>query len=167
MRFGRIFYVIVLLICVFEIWRLWNIAPSQMAAHFDIQGNPDRFVPKAQFFWFQIQTVGIIILVSFLPQVLFLAVPVRFINMPNREYWLSPERSDETLDRLSSFGAILFGIILIVIQVGFELAVYANLQMPIVFNAHVMIPVMIASFTLIGLILIRLLASFRIPSSNQ
>jgi hypothetical protein len=51
--------------------------------------------------------------------------------MPNREYWLAPEQRYATVDRLSSFAAMLFGITLIVIQAGFELAVYANLQKPI------------------------------------
>lgn len=47
MRFGRAFYIIVLLICAIKIVRLLNIAPAQMAAHFDVLGNPDRFIPKA------------------------------------------------------------------------------------------------------------------------
>ena len=53
MRFGRIFFIIVLLFCIFETVRLWNITPAQMASHFDIQGEPDRFSTKAQFFSFE------------------------------------------------------------------------------------------------------------------
>lgn len=166
MRFGRIFFVLVLAICIFEVARLWTITPAQMAAHFNIEGYPDRFVSKIEFFWDQIQTVGITLLVSLLPQVSFLIIPAGLINMPNREYWLASERLDETRDRLSSFGAIIFGIILLVIQVAFELSAYANLQTPIFFNARLMIPVMVASLIVIGLMLLRLILSFRVTSTN-
>ena len=150
MRYGRVFYVIVLLICLFEIARLWNITPAQMAAHFDIQGNPNRFVPKAEFFWYQIQTMLVMVVVSLLPQILFLFLPVNLINMPNREYWLSPARRGETVGRLSSFAAMMFGVILLAIQAGFEISAYANLQTPILFNAQLMLMIMTASFILNG-----------------
>ena len=167
MRFGKIFFVIVILACIFETWRLWGITPEQMAAHFDIQGSPDRFVPKAEFFWFQIKTLLIVIGVSLPPQVLFLVMPVELINMPNRDYWLAPERRNDTVERLSSFGAMMFAIILLVVQIGFELAVSANLHTPILFNAQLMIPVMLVSFMVIGLMLFWLAISFRRPSPND
>ncbi len=166
MRFGRIFFVVVVVICIIEIARLWGITPERMAAHFDIQGHPDRFVPKKEFFWFQIQTLGVTLLISLLPQALFLFIPLELVNMPNREYWLSPERRDETRDRLSSFGAIVFAVILLVIQFVFELSAYANLQTPIYFDAELMIPVIVASLVLIGIILLWLILSFRIPSAT-
>jgi uncharacterized membrane protein len=167
MRFGKIFYVIVLLVCTFETIRLWNISPAQMAAHFNIQGNPDRFVPKPEFFWFEIQTVLIVIVVSLVPQVLIWVLPTELINMPNREYWLAPERRAETIDRLSSFMAMMFGIILLAIHAAFEISTYANLQTPIVFNAQLMFIIMAISFGAIGLMLVWLIASFRLPSLNN
>ncbi len=167
MRFGRVFYAIVLLICVFELARLWTITPPQMAAHFNIQGNPDRFVSKPEFFWYQIQTVLVVIVVSLLPQILFLVVPVNLVNMPNREYWLAPERRRETVNRLSSFAAMMFGMILLAIQAAFEISVYANLQTPIVFNARWMLISMIVCFAGIGLLLVRLVVSFQWPSSKE
>ena len=167
MRFGRAFYIIVILICAFEIARLWNLAPAQMAAHFNVQGIPDRFVSKADFFWFQIQIMLVVVVVSILPQILFLILPVNLINLPHREYWLASERRTETVNRLSTFAATMFGIILLAIQAGFELSAYANFQTPILFNAQWMLIVMIISIILIGLILFQLRVSFRLPSSND
>ena len=167
MRFGRVFYIIALLICAIEIVRLWNIVPAQMAAHFDILGNPDRFVARAEFFRYQIQTIVVVIGVSILPQILFLVTPVNLINMPNREYWLAPERRADTVDRLSSFGAMMFGIILLAIQVGFELSAYANLATPIHFNLQWLLLTMLASFSVIGLMLFQLVVSFRQPSQTE
>lgn len=166
MRFGRILFVIALLICIFEIARLWDISPEQMAAHFNAQGLPDRFVSKAEFFWFQIQTLFIVVLVSLPLQVLFLVLPLGVINMPNREYWLAPERKAETLARLGDFGSMLFGVILLLVLAAFEISTYANLQDPIVFNAGLMGMVMASGMVFIILMLIRLVLSFRMPAQH-
>jgi uncharacterized membrane protein len=138
-----------------------------MAAHFDIQGNPDRFVQKAEFFWYQIQTMLVVIVVSLLPQILFLVLPANLINMPNREYWFSTARRGETVGRLSSFAAMMFGVILLAIHAGFEISAYANLQMPILFNVQLMLGVMTTSFIIIGVMLVQLMLSFRLPPSND
>ena len=167
MRFGKVFYVIVLLICLFEIARLWNIVPPQMAAHFDIHGNPNHFVSKAEFFWYQIQTVVILMIVSLLPHVLFLVLPVSLINIPNRAYWLAPERRKETVSRLSSFVALTFGVILLAVQAAFEISAYANLQSPISFNAQLLLRIMLAALIIIGVLLFQLLLSFRLPAANN
>ena len=163
MRIGRIIFVAALLLCVVEMFRLWGISPQQMAAHFNAQGDPDRFVTKSEFFWFQIQTLFIVVLVSLPLQVLLLVVPPNLINMPNREYWLAPERKEETLGRLSDFGSLMFGVILLAILAAFEISVYANLQTPVHFNAGLMGAVMFAAMGLIVLMLIRLVLSFRLP----
>ena len=104
MRFGRIFFIGVLLLCLFELARLWSITPETMAAHFNIQGSPDRFVPKAEFFRFQVQTLLVVILVSLPFQFLFLVLPPAMINMPHREYWLAPERRAGTLGLREQMG---------------------------------------------------------------
>ena len=163
MRIGRIFFIGVLLVCLFELAWLWSITPETMAAHFNIQGSPDRFVPKAEFFRFQVQTLLVVILVSLPFQFLFLVMPPGYINMPHREYWLAPERRAGTLGRLNSFGIVLFGIILLDVQAAFEISAYANLKTPIVFNAPLMSAVMAVSLALIIVMLVLLVLSFRLP----
>ncbi len=163
MRFGRIFFIGVLLFCLFELVRLWSITPETMAAHFNMQGSPDRFVPKAEFFRFQVQTLLVILLVSLPFQFLFRVLPPGGINMPHREYWLAPERRAGTVERLNSFGAILFGITLLAVQAGFEISAYANLKTPIVFNAALMMAIMAASLVLVLAMLVLLVLSFRLP----
>jgi len=73
----------------------------------------------------------VLIGLSVLTQVFVLITPVECVHMPHPEYWLAPERRDKTIDRLSSFAAILFGIVLLGVRAGFELAVSANLHQPI------------------------------------
>ena len=167
MRFGRIFYFVIILICVIETARLWSLSPAQMAAHFNIEGNPDRFVSKAEFFWFEIKTMLIVLGVSVLPQLLFLVLPASLINLPNREYWLTEERREETLNRLSAFGASLFGIIILTVQAAFELATYANLRTPIRFDSQQMLIMMIGSLVGIVGLLAWMLFSFRLPDQME
>ena len=163
MRIGRILFVAVLVLCLFEMARLWSISPLQMAAHFNALGEPDRFVSKPEFFWGQVQTLFVIVLVSLALRVLFLVIPPNLINMPNRDYWLAPERKEETLGRLSDFGSLTFVMILLAILAGFEIATYANLQTPIHFNAGLMGVVMFAAMGVIVLLLIQLVLSFKLP----
>jgi len=167
MRVGRVFYIAVLLLCAFETVRLWNIMPPQMAAHFNIQGDPDRFVSKAQFFWFQIQTMLIVILVSLPFQVLFLVLPTSMVNIPNRDYWLAPERRTETVGRINGFGSMMFGVILLTVQSAFEISAYANLRTPITFDVQLMGMVMTLFFVVILLMLVWLIFSFRLPASSD
>jgi hypothetical protein len=166
MRFGKYLFIIVLLLCIFETARLWFLAPAQMASHFNFQGNPDGFMPKLQFFASQIQVAIVVIGLGVLMQLLVLITPARWINLPNREYWLIPEHHDALMENLSSFGFALFGGILLVVQLGFELSTYANLHAPVHFSAQIMVPA-IAGFMIFSMVLLFLLTrSFRIPFEN-
>lgn len=164
MRYARALFIIVLLACVLETVRLWFLSPDIMAAHFNIQGTPDRFVSRLEFFGFEARTLLVVIAASLVIQVLPFILPVGWMNIRHREYWLSPERRAATVDRLSSFGAALSTIIFLVIQAGFELAVSANLQTPIFFAAQIMLPI-IVGFIILSLVMIVWLGrSFRLPT---
>src|ERR1700690_678577 len=143
MRYARALFIMVLLGCVLETVRLWFLSPDVMAAHFNIQGNPDRFVSKLEFFGFEAQTLLVVIAAGLVIQVLPFILPVGWMNIRHREYWLSPERRAATVNRLSSFGAALSAVIFLLIQAAFELAVFANLQKPLVFAAQVMTPLIV------------------------
>jgi uncharacterized membrane protein len=164
MRFGKYLFLIVLPICIFETVRLWFLAPVQMASHFNVQGSPDGFMPKTQFFASQVQVALMVIGLGLVMQVLVLITPVKWINTPNREYWLAPEHRDEMIENLSSFGFALFGAILLVVQVGFEQSVNANQQQPVHFAAQIMLP-FIAGFLIFSFVLLFLLTrTFMHPS---
>ena len=166
MRFGKYLFFIVLFICTFETARLWYLAPAQMASHFNMLGNPDGFMPKAQFFASQVQEMLMVIGLGLVMQVLVLVTPVKWINTPNREYWLAPEHRDQMIDTLSSFGFALFGAILLVVQVGFELSINANLQQPVHFAAQIMLPFIAGFFVFSSFLLFLLTRTFLHPSGS-
>lgn len=166
MRYTKILLLLIILITLEETVRLWFVTPEQMAAHFNIVGQPDRFVTRTAFFAFQLEMEVISIALAIASPILIILLPAEFINLPNREYWLAPDRRAATVLKMRSFLEVLFSAILLVMLIGFELAVSANLQTPIVFNAGLM-GLAIAGMVLFSLLsLVWLMWSFRIDSSG-
>jgi fructose-specific phosphotransferase system IIC component len=137
-----------------------------MASHFNFQGNPDGFMPKMQFFASQLQMFLVVVGLGLLIQLLFMVMPAKWINTPDREYWLIPEHHTELVGTLSSFGFALFGTILLVIQVGLDFSVYGNLQKPVFFPGQVMIAIIAGFFIFSTFLLIQLTRSFRHPPDS-
>jgi hypothetical protein len=106
----------------------------------------------------------VVIGLAVLMQVFVLLTPLEWLHMPEREYWLAPERRAVTLDRLSSFAAMLFGVVLLGVQAGFELAAQANLHRPIEFNAPLMFAAIALCVVLSLGLLWGLMLSFRVPA---
>lgn len=101
--------------------------PSRMASHFAASGTPNGWMTKEQFF--------VIYAITFLP-----AIFVEFwvggriatksdarINLPNKEFWLAPERRAETFAYFDSFFAWYGCALLALLVFVFGLAMRANL----------------------------------------
>ena len=74
--------------------------PPLVASHFGLGGQADGFMSRDGYLTYMlIGTVAIPFLIV-IPQRLVSAIPPRLINVPNREYWLAPERIGSTLDYL-------------------------------------------------------------------
>lgn len=85
--------------------------PPVVASHFVVGGAANGFVPRSSYLIFTIVLLaGLPLLIALLSNASTF-LPVRFINLPNREYWLTPERQADTLAYLRRRGTRL-GIIL-------------------------------------------------------
>jgi hypothetical protein len=105
--------------------------PLHVASHFDAKGLPDGWMPRTMFvkfmgvfgFLFPVFIVGINFVLRYLPAKAF--------NMPNRNYWMAPERRQQTFQFLlmHSFWLAFFAVLF----VGFIyfLVVKANLAVPV------------------------------------
>ncbi|HXW50578.1 MAG TPA: DUF1648 domain-containing protein [Candidatus Acidoferrales bacterium] len=97
--------------------------PALVASHFDVSGMPNRYEPKATFLVLYVGVlVGLAVVYVVIPR-LMLALPVEYINLPNKAYWLAPERREATvaffMDRFTIFGAATLALIVLVFQLGF------------------------------------------------
>jgi len=88
------------------------------------------------------------------------AMPVSLINLPNKEFWLSPERRAETLSYLQMhmawFGCALLAFLLFVM----ELVYRANLQSPPRLNSAAFVPGLVVFLLFVGVSTLRLVARF-------
>lgn len=83
--------------------------PERMASHFNASGVANDWMSRDGYVWFM---VGIVTFVSLTMLAAFGSVrflPNAVINIPRRDYWLAPERRDETARTLMRFGLLMVG----------------------------------------------------------
>ncbi len=94
--------------------------PEVMASHFNGVGDTNEWSSKLVFFGIY---VGVLALTVFI----FTVIPNKFIhrsrtwlNLPNKEYWLAPERKDQTINfmrnHMMNFGIANVLLAIIVVQ---------------------------------------------------
>ena len=94
----------------------WSQLPDRVATHWGIDGQPNDWMTRTGA---TVTLCGLQIAVPwFLVAVTSLAsrLPHSMINIPNREYWLHPDRSSETLawmNRMLGWIAVLTSILMI------------------------------------------------------
>lgn len=104
--------------------------PERMASHFAASGSANGWMTKPQFFL----VYGVVILPAL---ALEFWVPRRIartsgdrLNLPNKEYWLAPERRADTFAYFESFFA-WYGCVFLLLEVfAMGLAMRANFQSP-------------------------------------
>jgi hypothetical protein len=107
---------------------VYDLLPQTVASHFDASGYPDAHQSRAGFVALcGVVTLGTFALFALLPPVLR-RTPADWINLPNREYWLRPERRDGAIERLCVYLDWFAFATLAVLVVAMELAVQANLS---------------------------------------
>jgi hypothetical protein len=76
--------------------------PSQVAQHFNLQGQPDSWCSRAQYV--ALMTTLWIVLPGFMLVVAMSIyyVPARFVSLPHKEYWLAPKRKESTRHALGN-----------------------------------------------------------------
>lgn len=81
--------------------------PDIVPSHFDLQGNPDDTMEKSSY---MVVMVAVhLFLVAFFGLISYLMPksPASLFNIPNKEYWLEPERRDTTVREMQ---CLLMGI---------------------------------------------------------
>ena len=92
-------------------WQTGNLLPAMVASHFDRAGVATGYLPRAVYRGAMIAMLLLpALFVVVLPR-LSLRRPGARINVPNREYWLAPERRAQTVAiivrRCTQFGVLL------------------------------------------------------------
>jgi uncharacterized membrane protein len=126
MRSSRLFLLGLVLVSLVEAARQWNSAPSRVPSHFDAAGRPNAWSSRDEFFYVQVGvTLAVAAVFIGIPRLLKSA-PASLINLPNKSYWLAPERREETIEQLTSYFDVFACATVLLLIVVFELTSLAS-----------------------------------------
>lgn len=100
---NRVFLLVLALVAAF-VWLSSGALPDAVASHFGPGGRADGFTTRGAYVGLML---GVVIVVPSLLAASSLVVrllPPQFVNLPNKRYWLAPERRAASLDALAGLG---------------------------------------------------------------
>jgi uncharacterized membrane protein len=145
---------------------VWERLPPLMASHFGASGLPNGWMSRDEFFGFMALVAGGTGLLFATLGLLLRFIPVNLINMPNRDYWLAPDRRAATLRRMAAwmawFGVGMSAFLAFVT----ELTLRANLTHSALANRPLLFA--LGAYALVVILSIaRLYREFRIPRATS
>jgi uncharacterized membrane protein len=130
LRIPRGFFFAILAAGLLQCLHDFPLLPERMASHFAASGDANGWMTKSQF----LMTYTVILLpalfLEFWLHRRIAATPEKRLNLPNKEYWLAPERRAETFAYFENFFA-WYGCAFLLLEVfAMGLAMRANFQSP-------------------------------------
>ena len=137
-RFSTTAFLLLLIVLVAFVWRTSQALPPVVASHFSASGAANGFMPRATY------TTLVVALVVGAPLLLAL-VPAaaagrgaKDLNVPDREYWLAPERREATSAYIRGHGRWFAAAVALFLTYAHWLVVRANeLRPPILSTAGI------------------------------
>jgi uncharacterized membrane protein len=152
---SRILFILAILLCLVQAAYYYPLLPDRVASHFGASGQPDAWSGKDTFLKIYLIAVAFIAILFSGMGFILRKTPSSLINLPNKDYWLSPERRQETLDLLSrqffSFGSATLLLLLDIFHQAFRvhLGKALTLEHPV---ASIVVYIGFSTFLSIGLI---------------
>ena len=102
--------------------------PDVVVSHFNGRGAPNGWQTKPAFFGLFAAVSILIAMIGFgIPRIIA-SVPPRLINLPNKQYWLSPEHLAETMAFLNAYFAWFGCAVFLIMILTFDYAIQSNLH---------------------------------------
>jgi uncharacterized membrane protein len=133
--------------------------PPTVASHFGASGAADGFMPRTGYLAVMLAvTVALPLLLALLHG---LVIPVHLINVPNREYWLAPERRAETFAYLHAQTLRLARLLVVFLCYVHLLIVRAHTALPPRLSSPLLIAGLFVFFAALVVGLVMLVVHFR------
>lgn len=129
-RLPRVLFVAIVLAAIAQCIHDFPLLPDRLASHFAASGIPNGWMTKTQF----MVMYGVVFLpalaIEFWVSHRIANKPNAKLNLPNKEYWLAPERRAETFAYFETFFAWYGCVFLFVMLFAMGLAMRANFDTP-------------------------------------
>lgn len=127
---SRWIFLALLLLGAAYVWFTGDGLPERVASHFDASGNPDGYMNRSGYRLFILAfTAGFPLLVVTMLGLLYRRSAAR-MNIPNRDYWLAPERVEGTIAFLTAHAQWLGSILVVLFCAMHHLLLQANSVQP-------------------------------------
>lgn len=125
-----VIYAFLYALALIQVGTYAELLPARMATHFGAGGLPNGYMTKEGFIIFYLGFMfflpGLLMAIS----VLIEKLPGSLVNIPNRKYWMTPARKEQTVKSLASgirVLGVMVGLFLIAIN---QLVINANMVKP-------------------------------------
>lgn len=160
-RLPRLFYFVLVFVGLLMGAYYCPQMPKRMASHFAADGHPNGWMPCEPFFLMMLLVISSSAIVAFLAPRQIAAKSNERINLPNRDYWLAPERREDTMRYIAAMmGWFGCGLLFVLIS-GTYLAVRANLAPDGRFHSKAMLAVIVGFLLLLLVWMTRFLRHFQ------
>ena len=160
-RLPRSIYIFLVLVGLLMSAYYYPRMPERMASHFAGDGRPNGWQPREAFFLIMLVSSASSALVAFFAPWRIASQPNARINLPNRDYWLAPERRQHTMNYFSAFMAWFGCAILFVLISGTFLSFQANLAPDHHFNSPALLVVLVTFLLFLLVSLVRFVRHFQ------
>ncbi len=141
--------------------------PDVVASHFNGRGVANGWQTKPAFFTVFVGVSFLTAMIGFVIPRIISAMPPQLINLPNKRYWLAPDRIVETQSFLNNYFAWFSCAVFTVIILTFDYAIQSNLHPDNRPDTSRMWYTLAGFLAFVVVWIIRLLARFlRPPESN-
>jgi uncharacterized membrane protein len=134
--------------------------PPVLATHFGGSGAPNGWQTQSQFFILETLLLAVCLLLAFGIPRLIGALPISLMNLPNKEYWLAPERREDTIEsfkaRFAWFGCGFLAFLLVVNQLVYD----ANQTQRRQLNTTAFVAAMVVFLAFVGVWTVLLIVRF-------
>ena len=104
--------------------------PARVASHFGPDGSANGYMWRHTYVYFMLAFVVLLpLLLNFIASAVG-RLPITMINIPNRGYWLAPERRGLAVDRLRTQMQVFAGVLVVFLCYVHWEVVRANRSMP-------------------------------------
>jgi len=122
-----LFFILIIITIVQIVYYYFKLPPS-VASHFNIDGRPDKWISKNAFAAIHVALIAFVSGIFCSAGLLLRKIPPSLLNLPNKDYWLEPQRKEATYSTFTGFMFIFADMTLVFFLLVFRLVYNYNLS---------------------------------------